>query len=111
MKRKITFIILFAPGYYLVTVVLLQYFWFNYNATVDTSILEKLLHGLAFLISVPVLIPFILSDLGEFWPVWLQALPFLLNGLIWGTAILLIPAGIKRRLRKKDKLEASPPAG
>lgn len=103
MKRKITFLILFVPVYYLVTVIVLQHYWFNYNATVDTSLWAKLLHVLAFVISVPVLIPFIFTDLGEYWPIWAQALPFLLNGLLWGLVILLVSAATKRLRGKKNK--------
>jgi hypothetical protein len=66
MKNKLIFLFLFVPLHYLVTVVLFQYYWFNYNPNVQTAIWERCAHGLAFVLAVPVLTPFIVTDLSEY---------------------------------------------
>ncbi len=96
MKNKMIFLFLFVPLHFLLTVVLLQYYWFNYNPNVATVLWEKCAHGLAFVLSVPVLTPFIVTDLGEYWPWVIQILTFLFNSLIWGVGVLAVFGGIKR---------------
>ena len=102
MKKKIIFIIAFLPVYYILTVVLLQFYWFNYNAIVDTGLWARFCHILSFILAVPILVPFIASDLGEYWPLWAQILPFVVNGLIWAVAILGIYSLLKRLCAKKE---------
>ncbi len=96
MKNKMIFLFLFVPLHYLLTVVLLQYYWFNFNPNVHTALLEKCAHGLAFVLSVPVLTPFIVTDLGEYWPLAIQIPTYLFNSLIWGVVVLVLFGGIKR---------------
>ncbi len=102
MKNKMIFLFLFVPLHFLLTVVLLQYYWFNYNPSA-ASLLEKSAHYLAFALAVPVLTPFIVSDLGEYWPLAIQIFTFLFNSLIWGVGVLTVFAGIKRLHGRKRK--------
>ncbi|MHC4085502.1 MAG: hypothetical protein ACYSWZ_09525 [Planctomycetota bacterium] len=96
MKNKMIFLFLFVPLHYLLTVVLLQYYWFNYNPDVHTALWQKCAHGLAFVLAVPVLTPFIVTDLSEYWP-WMIKIPtFFFNSLIWGVVVLALFGGIKR---------------
>lgn len=90
------FLFVFVPLHYLLTVVLLQYYWLNYNPNVHTGLWPQFAHGLAFVLSVPVLTPFIITDLGEYWPWAIQILVFLFNSLVWGVVVLAVFGGIKR---------------
>jgi hypothetical protein len=99
MKNKTIFLFLFVPLHFLLTVILLQYYWFNYNPNA-AGLWEKSCHYLAFALAVPVLTPFIISDLGEYWPWAIQIFTFIFNSLIWGVCLLVVFAGI-RRLRGK----------
>ena len=103
MIKKIIFVIVFVPVHFFLTAILLQYYWFNYNPNVDTGIWAQFAHSLAFVLSVPILVPFIVTDLGEYWPVPVQILTFVFNGLLWGVGILALFAGIKRFRRKKGE--------
>jgi len=95
MKNKMIFLFLFVPFHFLLTVVLFQYYWFNYNPKA-AGLWAEFAHVLAFVLSVPVLTPFIVSDLGEYWPWVIQILTFLFNSLIWGVGVLAVFGGIKR---------------
>ncbi len=100
MKNKMIFLFLFVPLHFLLTAVLFKYYWFNFNPNVHTALLEKCAHGLAFVLAVPVLTPFIVTDLSEYWPWMIQIPTFLFNSLIWGVVVLVLFGGIKR-LRAK----------
>jgi hypothetical protein len=103
MRRKIIFLITFVPLNILLTVILLQVYWFNYNPNFDTGLWPKFCHILSFILSIPLLVPFIVTDLGEYWPWPVQLIPFIFNGIVWGIAILLVFAMAKRRRVKKGK--------
>ncbi len=96
MKNKTVFLFLFVPLHFLLTVFLLQYYWFNYNPNVHTALWAQFAHGLAFVLSVPVLTTFIVTDLGEYWPWVIRILTFLFNSLIWGVGLLAVFGRIKR---------------
>lgn len=96
MKNKTIFLFLFVPLHFLLTVVLFQYYWLNYNLNVHTALSEKCAHGLAFVLAVPVLTPFIVTDLGEYWPWQIQIPAFLFNSLVWGVGVLAVFGLIKR---------------
>jgi len=100
MKRKLIFLIAFVPFYILLTIILLQVYWFNYNPNFDTGLWPKFCHILSFILSIPLLVPFIVTDLGEYWPTWVQLIPFILNALLWAILILLAVA-LSKRLRPK----------
>ncbi|HIJ51948.1 MAG TPA: hypothetical protein HPP66_02195 [Planctomycetes bacterium] len=103
MKNKVIFLFVFVPWHFLLTVILLQYYWFNYNPNVHTGLGAKFAHGLAFVLAVPVLTPFIVTDLGEYWPLAIQIFTFLFNSLVWSVVVLAVIAGIKHIRGKKGK--------
>jgi len=102
MIRKLIFLALFVPLHSFLMGTLLQNYWFNYNPNVDTSLWARLCHVIAFLLSVPVMLPFIVTDIGEYWPTWVQALPWLFNSLVWAVVILLLYIRIKHFLEKQE---------
>jgi len=113
MIRKLIFLALYVPLHSFLTGFLLQNYLFNYNPNVDTGLWARLCHVMAFLLSVPVMLPFIVTDMGEHWPMWVQALPWLFNSLIWGVVILLLISGasIFLRSRRTRQDDTSPATG
>lgn len=106
MIKKIIFVIVFVPVHFFLTAILLQYYWFNYNPNVDTGIWAQFAHVMSFVLSVPILVPFIVTDLGEYWPLPLQLLPSVCNSLLWAIVVLLIVSGIRRLRLKKANPQA-----
>ena len=109
-QKKIIFLIVFVPVHILLTIFLVQ--WYGYNYDADTAgLFAKLLHVLAIVIYLPLLLPFIISDWAEYWPQLLQMLPFIANALLWGIAILAISGGIRRLRPKTKRMQTLHPAG
>jgi len=103
MIKKIVFLIVFVPLHFLLTVMLLQRYWFSYNPNVYTGSWPLVSYFISFMFAVPIVVPFILTDLSEHWPRWAQVLPYVINGLFWGVIILVIYGRIRRLLGKKDR--------
>lgn len=106
MMKKVIFLIVFVPVHWFLMMMLVQWYWFNYNPNVDTALWAKFLHVMSFVLSVPILVPFIVTDLGEYWPLPLQLLPSVLNSLLWAVVVLLVVSGIKRFRRRKGESQA-----
>jgi hypothetical protein len=110
MKKKIIFLIVFVPVHILLTMHLMQWYLFNYDADAH-GLLGGLLHVLAIVCSLPVLLPLIISGWEEHWPWLLQMMPFIANSLLWGIAILAISGGIRRLRGKAKRVQTLHPAG
>jgi hypothetical protein len=111
MKKKIIFLIAFVPVHYILTVLLIQRYLFNYNPNVDTGLLAELCRVLAWLFTLPVILPMMMFNLlHEHQPLWLQILPGIINSLAWGFAILLLLDGIKRLRIRKARPKVPEPA-
>lgn len=106
MIKKIIFIIAFAVVHWFLMIMLVQWYGFNYNPNVDTGLWAQFAHVMSFVFSVPILLPFILTDMGEYWPLPLQLLFSVCNSLLWAVVVLLIFSGIKRLHSKKAKPQA-----
>ncbi|MHC4461480.1 MAG: hypothetical protein ACYS6W_07995 [Planctomycetota bacterium] len=106
MIKKIIFVIVFVPVHWFLTMMLVQWYWFNYNPNMDTGLWAQFAHVMSFVFSVPILLPFILTDMGEYWPLPLQLLPSVCNSLLWAVVVLLIFSGIKRLRGRKAKPQA-----
>jgi len=111
MKKKLIFLIAFVPVHYLLTVLLMQRYLFNYNPNLDTGLLAELYRVLAWAFSLPVILPMMMFNLlHEYQPLWLQILPGIINSLAWGIAILLLLDGLKRLRIKKARSKGPEPA-
>jgi hypothetical protein len=106
MKKKIIFLIVFVPVHILLTMYLMQWYIFNYDAD---ALFGGLLRVLAFVCSLPILLPFVMSDWAEYWPLPLQLMPFIANSLLWGIAILAVSGGVKRLRGKKQRMQTLQP--
>jgi hypothetical protein len=96
MKKKIIFLIVFVAVHLFLTIYLIQGYWVNYNPNVHTAIWQRLCHVIAIVFAQPILWPAIITDLLEYWPIWIPIFFLTLNSLIWALAILAIVCRIKR---------------
>jgi hypothetical protein len=95
MKKKIIFLIVFVPVHLFLTMHLIQWYVFNYDADAH-GLLGGLLHVLAIVLSQPIVFSMIITDLLEYWPIWIPMFFHILNSLIWALAILAVAGRIKR---------------
>lgn len=95
MKKKIIFLIVFVPVHLFLTIYLIQWYLFNYNPNTG-GLFARLLHVLAIVFSQPIIWPMIITDMLEYWPIWIPLLFHTLNSLIWALAILAVFGRIKR---------------
>lgn len=111
MKKKIIFLIAFVPVHYVLTVLLMKRYLFNYNPNLDTGLAAELCRVLTWAFTLPVILPMLMFNvLHEYQPLWLQILPGILNSLAWGIAILLLLDGIKRLRIRNVKGKGPEPA-
>jgi hypothetical protein len=96
MKKKIIFLIVFVPVHLFLTLYLIQWYWIGYNPNVHTALWQKLLHVIAFVFAQPIVWSAIITDLLEYWPIWIPMFFHFLNSLIWALVILSIFCRIKR---------------
>jgi hypothetical protein len=90
MKKKIIFLIVFVPVHLFLTLFLIQWYWFNYNPNVHTAVWQKLCYVIAIVFSQPIIWPMIITDLLEYWPIWIPLFFHFLNSFIWALVILAI---------------------
>lgn len=95
MAKKIIFLIVFVPVHFFLTLLLLQYYWFNYNPNVAGPF-ARVCHIPAALLAVPLLVLFSVVGLSEYSPLWLQLLALAFYSLLWALFVLAVRAGIKR---------------
>ncbi len=101
MIKRIVFITVFTPVHVLATIIMLQRF--VYNPTTDPGLMERLCRAIGFVLTLPVLLPCLLTDPdGEFFPRWFQVSSLFLNGFVWALLLLLSFAVIKRYRGAKE---------
>jgi len=94
--KKIIFLIVFVAVHLFLTLYLVQWYGFNYNPNVQTAVWQKLLHVIAVVIAQPIVWSAIITDLLEYWPIWIPMFVLALNSLIWALVILASVCRIKR---------------
>lgn len=99
MKKKMIFLIVFVPLHLFLTIYLIQWYLINYNPNVHTALWQKSFHVIAVVFAQPIVWPAIITDLLEYWPVWIPMLFHFLNSLIWALVILAIVCRIKRLVK------------
>jgi len=77
------------------TLVLLQYYWFNYNARL-ADLFAHFCHVVAAILAVPLLTLLGASGISEYSPLWLQLLTLVFYSLLWAIFVLAISAIIRR---------------
>ncbi|MHC4543443.1 MAG: hypothetical protein ACYTDW_00635 [Planctomycetota bacterium] len=94
--KKIIFLIVFVPVHLFLTISLIQWYWINYNPNVHTALWQQLCRIMAFVFAQPIVWPVIITDLFEYWPIWIPMFFHSLNSLIWALVILAIFGKVKR---------------
>jgi len=102
MYKKLIFLVLFVPLHLFSTVLLLHYFWYNYNARLAGPF-AQVAHAVAAVLAVPLLAMLHVVGVSEHSPTVLQILFLVGNSLLWGVAVLLIYAGIHRLFGRHAK--------
>jgi len=95
MAKKLIFVIVFVPVHFFLTLVLLQYYWFNYNARL-ASLFAQICHVVAAIFAVPLLTLLGATGISEYSPLWLQLLTLVFYSLLWAIFVLAISAIIRR---------------
>jgi hypothetical protein len=95
MAKKVIFLIVFVPVHFFLTLVLLQYYWFNYNARV-ADLFAQLCHIPAAILAVPLLTLLGATGISEYSPLWLQLLTLVFYSLLWAIFVLAVWAIIRR---------------
>jgi membrane-associated HD superfamily phosphohydrolase len=95
MAKKVIFLIVFVPVHFLLMLVLLQYYWFNYNARL-ADLFAQVCHIPAAVFAVPLLTLLGATGISEYSPLWLQLLALAFYSLLWAIFVLAVWAIIKR---------------
>jgi hypothetical protein len=97
--KKIIFLVLFTPVHLLVTLVMVQRFFFNPSREAGT--IETMLKYVTFIFTLPVLYPCMRVDPdGDLFPKWFQFFSVFLNSFVWGLLLLFVLIIIKRLCTK-----------
>lgn len=86
--------IVFVPVHFFLTLLLLPYYWFNYNARV-ADLFARFCHVLAAVLAVPLLTLLGATGISEYSPLWLQLLTLAFYSLLWAIFVLAVWAIIK----------------
>jgi hypothetical protein len=105
MSKKLVFFFIFAPAHFLLTVLLMHLYWFNYNAGMAGP-LDQFCRVLAAVLAVPLLAVFHAAGLTEDSPLWLQLLLLAGYSLLWAALVWLGYSGIRRLLGRRDRAAA-----
>lgn len=95
MAKKVIFLIVFVPVHFFLTLLLLPYYWFNYNARL-ANLFAQVCHIPAAILAVPLLTLLGASGISEYSPLWLQLLTLVFYSLLWAIFVLAISAIIRR---------------
>jgi hypothetical protein len=85
----------FVPVHFVLTLLLLQHYGFNYNPNV-ASLFARFCHIVALIFAVPLLRFLDAIGISEYSPLWLQLLALAFYSLFWGLLVLAVWAIIKR---------------
>jgi hypothetical protein len=94
MAKKLIFVIVFVPVHFFLTLLLLPYYWFNYNARL-ADLFAQVCHILAAILAVPLLTLLGASGISEYSPLCLQLLTLVFYSLLWAIFVLAVWAIIK----------------
>lgn len=89
------FVVVFVPVHFCLTLLLLQYYWFNYNSRVP-GLFGQICHVVAATFAVPLLTLLGATSISEYSPLWLQLLGLAFYSLLWAIFVLAVWAIIKR---------------
>jgi len=95
MAKKVTFLVVFVPVHFVLTLLLLQHYGFNYNPNV-AGLFAQVCHIVAVILAVPLLILLDTIGLSEYSPLWLQLLALAFYSLLWAILVLAVWAIIRR---------------
>jgi hypothetical protein len=95
MVKKLIFVVVFVPAHFFLTLFLLQYYGFNYNANV-AGLFGQFCHLVAIIFAVPLLTLLDAIGITEYSPLWLQLSALALYSLLWAFFVLAVWAIIKR---------------
>ena len=95
MAKKVTFLVVFVPVHFVLTLLLLQHYGFNYNPNV-AGLFAQFCHILAAVLAVPLLTLLGATALSEYSPLSLQLLALAFYSLLWAVLVLALWAIIKR---------------
>jgi len=95
MAKRMIFVVVFVPVHFFLTVLLRQYYWFNYNARV-AGLFGQICHVVAAIFAVPLLILLDSIGISEYSPLWLQLVALAFYSLLWAILVLAVWAIIKR---------------
>jgi len=95
MAKKVIFVVVFVPMHFVLTLLLLQYYGFNYNPNV-AGLFDQFCHIVAIIFAVPLLRLLDSIGISEYSPLWLQLLALAFYSLLWALLVLAVWAIIKR---------------
>ncbi len=95
MAKRVIFVAVFIPVHFVLTLLLLQHYGFNYNPN-TAGLFGQFCHILAVILAVPLLRLLDAIGVSEYSPLWLQLLFLAFYSLLWALLVLAVWASIKR---------------